>query len=154
MRDKLLLLAAVLLLSPLLIAHAQEAGTDKEKEAVRRVVETYLYAEDPEERKRVISPQTRIISIDHTGSRVIESPISKPARKSPKRTITRSRQKIVSMDVTEGGASVKVETDLTSGAEPFPKHSQYLSLLKLNGQWKIVAILMPPLRRAGGAADN
>ena len=142
--SKLLFLMVVLLSLPLIVK-AQEAGNDKEKNAIRQVVETYLFAEEGEERKRTISPQAKILSVDPGGSKVIETPVSKSATK-PKGARERSRQKIVSMDVTEGGAAVKVETELSSDTLKIPKHIHYLSLLKVSGEWKIVGILMPPLR--------
>jgi hypothetical protein len=133
-----------------LMCQAQEATTtDKERDAVRQVVETYLYSEEPEERKRTLYAQTKILSVDQTGTKVVETAISKQAKKLPGRVITRSRQEIVNIDLTDGGALVKVETDLSSDASQLPKHLQYLSLLKVNNEWKIVSVLMPPLKRAG-----
>lgn len=142
------LLPMILLLGVTLICQAQEgAATDKERGAVRQVVETYLYSEEPEERKRTLSAQTKILSLDQTGTKVVETPISKRAKKLPGRAITRSRQKIVNIDLIDRGASVKVETDLSSDTSHLPKHIQYLSLLKVNNEWKIVSVLMPPIRR-------
>ena len=65
----------------------------------------------------------------------------------------RSRQKIVSLDVLDGAASVKVETDLSSDTLKLPKHFHYLSLLKVGGERKIVGILMPPLRPPAAAGN-
>jgi hypothetical protein len=142
---KLLFLTVVLLGFSLTIK-AQETSIDKERDAVRQVVETYLYSEEPEERKRTIYPQTKILSVEPGGSRVVETPISKTAKKPPGRVITRSRQKIVSIDMTDGGAVVKVETDLSADEMQFPKHIHYLSLLRIGSEWKIVSVLMPPHR--------
>ena len=149
MRKSLLLLIA-LLLCLALIAQAQEARVEKEKDAVRRVVETYLYAEEGEDRKRTISPMAKILSVDPGGSKVIETPTSKSA-KNHKGARERSRQKIVSIDMVEGGAFVKVETDVSSDSVKVLKHLHYLSLLKVSGEWKIVGILMPPFRTSGAA---
>jgi hypothetical protein len=55
-------------------------------------------------------------------------------------------QKIVHIDAAEDAATVKVETDLSSGAAKISKHIQYLSLLKISGEWKIVSVLMPPVK--------
>ena len=148
MRKNLVILA-VLLLSLPSMSTAQEAGTGDERDAVRRAVETYLYAEEPEERMGVINPRAIIYSVDPTCSKMTETPVATPAKKLPKGGKVISRQKIVSMDVTAGGASVKVETDLSSELVKYPKHIQYLALLKLNGEWKIVSILMPPLKSVG-----
>ena len=140
------LVIAALLLALSFSAEAQESQTEVEQDAVRRAVETYLYAEEPEERKSVIHPGTKIYSVDQSGSKVKETPISTPARKLPKGATSGrvvSRQKVVSIDVTRGGATVKVETDLSSDEAQYPKHTQYISLLKVSGEWKIVSILMP-----------
>lgn len=148
MRRKLLLITAILLTLSF-SAEAREAEDEAERNAVRRAVETYLYAEEAEERKGVVHPGTKIYSVDQSGSRVTETPISTSARKPPKgATAGRvvSRQKVVSIDLTHGGASVKVETDLSSDEAQYPKHTQYISLLKVGGEWKIVSILMPPVR--------
>ena len=151
MRKKLVVLTMLLVSLPSM-SEAQEAGTGDERDAVKRAVETYLYAEEPEERKRVISPRAKIYSVDPSGSKMTETPLSTQAKKLPKGGKVISRQKIVSMDVTQGGASVKVETDLSSEQVKYPKHIQYLSLLKLSGEWKIISILMPPLKPAGAVS--
>ena len=54
-------------------------------------------------------------------------------------------QKIVAIDVVQGAATVKVESEFApfSAGEQPRKHFQYLSLLKLAGEWKIVGVLMP-----------
>jgi len=140
------LLPLMILLSIPLMCQAQEAATDKERDAVRRLVETYLYSEEPEERKRTLYAHTKILSVDPNEIKVVETPISKPAKKPPGRATIRSRQKIVNIDLTDGAAIVKVETDLSSDTDPIPKHIHYLSLLKVNNEWKIVSILMPPIR--------
>jgi hypothetical protein len=119
-----LLLLTVILLGPALTGKAQEKaqeGADKEREAVRQVVETYLYSEEPEERKRTLYAQAKIFSLDPSGVKVVETAISMQAKKLPGRVTITSRQKIVSIDLTEGGASVKVETELSS----IPKHIHY-----------------------------
>jgi len=142
------LLLMVMLLCVPMMCQAQEAATttDKERDAVRQVVETYLYSEEPEERKRTLYAQTKILSVDQDGMKVVETAISKPAKRVPGRVSTKSRQKLVNIDLTDGGASVKVETDLSSDTDPIPKHIQFISLLKVNNEWKIVSILMPPIR--------
>ncbi len=150
MRNYYLLLLTAGLLCLSLPVKAQNVSTDKEKDNVRRVVETYLYAEEPEERKRTTHGQAKIFSLD--GGKVTETTISKPARKLPRRVVVISRQKIINIDMTDGAASVKVETHLSSDTEQHPKHAQYVSLLKVNGEWKIVSILMPPPRLRGAAA--
>ena len=150
MRKMLLLLPALLLSFIGTPTHAQEARAEGEDGAVRQVVETYLYAEEGEERKRTLFPQAKILSVDPGGRKVVEKPISQSAT-SHKGARQRSRQRIISIDVTEGAASVKVETDLSSETLKVPTHVHYLSLLKVNGKWQIVGILMPPLGRPEAA---
>ena len=144
---RVFLIAAALLLCMHLTAGAQEVDAEREKEAVKRAVETYLYAEDVEEKKRVSYPEAKIISVDSNGNRIRVTSISKPAGKMPRGAkMARSPQKIVSIDVAGDGASVKVVTEWESAGSPtlaLPRHHQYISLLKLNGEWKIVSILMP-----------
>lgn len=147
-----LLFLALILASLSLTVKAQEAVDNKEREDIRKVVETYLYSEEPEERKSTLYPQAKIFSVNPDGNKVVETPVSKPAKKLPGRVKTNSRQKIVGIDITDDGAYVKVETDLSSDAGQFPKHRQYLSLLKIGGEWKIVSILMPPIKISGAPA--
>ena len=146
MYKKLLIVAALLL--PLSFpAKAQDKET--EEMAVRRVVETYLYAEEVEEKRRVIYPKAKIYSVNEDDGKLTETPIAAPAKKMPKGSKTgRSRQKIASVDVIGQGAAVKVETDFASVEIQGRKHFQYISLLKVKGEWKIMSILMPPVRFA------
>ena len=146
MYKKLLIVAALLL--PLSFpVKAQDKET--EETAVRRVVETYLYAEEVEEKRRVIYPKAKIYSVNEDDGKLTETPIAAPAKKMPKGSKPgRSRQKIASVDVIGQGAAVKVETDFASVEIQGRKHFQYISLLKVKGEWKIMSILMPPVRFA------
>ncbi len=143
------LLAVVFLLSLPLLANAQTPETNGERDAVKQIVEAYLSKNDPAMVKRALSPDAKIISIDSNRQRVIETPVSVSGKQRANETVTTPLQRIVAIDVTAGGASVKVESEFPANAasEVMPrKHIQYISLLKLNGEWKIVSILMPPLR--------
>ena len=145
---KCIFLAAFFLLSLSFSAVAQTVDANKENEAVRKVVEAYLYATDADVRRQAFYGDAKIISLDAARGKVVESPVSKPHKKKPGETVGESVQKIVSIDVTKDGALVKVETEFPADAKPSivpQKHFQYLSLLKVNGDWKIVQILMPPL---------
>jgi hypothetical protein len=117
-----------------------------EQSAVTRAVETYLYAEEPAERKGVVHPKAKIYAVNQTDGKLKETAVSTPARKPPKHATNYrnvSRQRIVAVEVSSNGAFVKVETDVALNGPPHPKHTQYISLLKLDGEWKIVSILMP-----------
>ena len=149
MKRHLLLTAIFMLISPLLIP-AQSDKTNDEQIAVRRVVEDYLSKKDLQAVKRALSADAKIISVDGRG-RVVETLMSKPFRQRTDVTTVLPEQRIVAIDVTEDGASVKVESEFPSDLKPavMPrKHIQYVSLLKVNGEWKIVSILMPPLKFA------
>lgn len=123
--------------------------SDNERAAIKVAVETYLYEEDRTKVARVVDPAAKILSVDGKGKLAITA-TSKPAGKMPRGATTRvPRQKIVNIDIFENGAVVKVETDRLSleGPSADVRHVQYLSLLKLNGEWKIVSILMPSVGR-------
>jgi len=126
-----------------LVVSAQAQKSETNVEAVKQAVESYLHKTN----ENVLHPEAKIISVDGTGKRLIESSF-KPGKLKKGETIGASRQSIVSLSLTEGGASVAVETeflaDENSPITPF-KHTQYISLLKINGEWKIVSILMPPV---------
>lgn len=141
MKKILFLLIACLGFS--LAVKAQDAG----KEAVKRTVETYLFSEEDRERRQTLFEKAKIYSTNPEGNQIVEKSFSNE-RKSPKAARVASLQKIVSIDVFEDAASVKVETDLSSGATKIPKHFQFISLLKINGEWKIVSILMPKIKAA------
>jgi hypothetical protein len=119
---------------------------DAEKDAVKRVVETYLFSEEVAERKQTIYERAKIFSTNTDGSKIVETAFTKP-KKTPKGTKVVSQQKVLSIEIFENAANVKVETDLSSGDVKVPKHFQFISLLKAGGEWKIVSILMPTSRR-------
>lgn len=141
----LLLLGAA---AGLMEVRAQQPA-DADRNAIKVAVETYLYEEDRIKVARVVDPGAKILSVDGEGKLRLTA-TSKPAGKMPKGATTRvPRQKIVSIDVFENGAVVKVETDRLSldGPNADMRHAQYISLLKLNAEWKIVSILMPSIGR-------
>lgn len=147
------ILPAVLLLLCAAAAQAQDAdGAAAEREAVKKTVETYLFAEYDDEKKSPIHPEAKIFSVDSTGKRISFTTIFKTkARKIKGAKISRSPQKVVSVEVTGDAAYVKVATDFTPEGpkdEP-PEHVQFISLLKLEGEWKIVSILMPSVGPRG-----
>ena len=146
-------LTAAILLSLVTFAGVAAVRTqrpsDKERDAIKTAVETFLYEEDRAKVARVIDSRAKILGVDGEG-KLLTTAISKPARKPPKGSKTRApRQRIVNIDVFEDGAVAKVETDRLSLDGPYAdvRHAQYISLLKLNGEWKIVSILMPSIGR-------
>lgn len=149
MKRHLLFGAFLMLVSPLL-ALAQTDNTNDEQITVKRVVEDYLSKKDLKAVERSLSADAKIISVDGRG-RVVETLISKPSKQSKDTTTVLPEQRITAVDVTESGASVKVESEFSAGSKVAvtpTKHIQYVSLLKVSGEWKIVSILMPPLKFA------
>ena len=128
---------------------AQEPASDPEKDAIKRAVETFLYAEDRDQVASVVDPQAKIYTMKSGDSKVAITPIGAAARKLPKGAKTRvPRQRITNIDVFNDGAVVSVQTDRMSvdGPGASEKHTQYISLMRLNGAWKIISILMPSVR--------
>ncbi len=117
----------------------------KEKETIKRVVETYLFSEEENERKQTLYPQAEVFSTNPENTKIQKTPVSAKAGKLPKNTKLVSVQKVADIDIAENGAIVKVETDLSSGDIKIPKHIQFISLLKTNGEWKIVAVIIPAI---------
>ena len=149
MKRHFLFVAFLVLVAPLL-ALAQTDQINDEQTTVRRVVEDYLSKKDLIAVERSLSADAKIISVDGRG-RVVETLVSKPSKQRADATTILPEQRITAIDVTEGGASVKVESEFSADSKPAVtprKHVQYISLLKVNGEWKIVSILMPPLRFA------
>lgn len=120
-------------------------GTDPktEEQLVRKVVESYL----DKTGQSVVHSDAKIFSLDGAGNRLIESPF-RSGRLRKGETIGESTQHVVSVDLANSGGVAKVETEFQPASETAvtpQKHIQYISLLKIGGEWKIVNILMPPL---------
>ena len=144
------ILLAALLLALGAAARAQDAGDGgaAEREAVRKVVETYLFAEYDDEKKSPLHPEAKIFTVDEAGKRIKFTTILKSkARRVKGEKISRSPQKVVSVEVAGNAAYVKVATDFSPEGpkEAPPEHVQFISLMKLEGEWKILSILMPSM---------
>jgi Putative lumazine-binding len=129
-------------------ASAQQPAPDSDRDAVKKVVETFLYAEEEAEVRSVVAPDAKIMSVTSEGKLTVV-PVGKSAKKLRNGETTRvPRQRIVNTDIFEDGAVVKVETDQLAldGPTKDVRHMQYFSLLKTMGEWKIVSILMPSIR--------
>ncbi len=145
---KILLAALLALLC--VSARAQDAGDGgaAEREAVRKVVETYLFAEYDDEKKSPLHPEAKIFTVDEAGKRIKFTTILKSkARRVKGAKISRSPQKVVSVEVAGNAAYVKVATDFSPEGpkDAPPEHVQFISLMKLEGEWKILSILMPSM---------
>jgi hypothetical protein len=147
-----ILLAALLALCASARAGAQGAGGAAEREAVKRAVETYLYAEYDDEKKSPLHPEAGIFTVDEVGKRIRFTTILKSkARKVKGAKTSRGPQKVVSVEVAGNAAYAKVATDFSPEGPPEapPEHVQFISLMKLGDEWKIVGILMPSAALAG-----
>lgn len=125
----------------LLIAGANAFGrTNKpvdEEAAVRRAVERYLHGlkfNDVESLKRAFWPEAKLFFVKGDGKlgQLTQSQwyegFAASAGKEEKGDL-----KITSVDITDNAASVKVEEDY-----PGSVYVDYLSLLKFDGEWRIV----------------
>jgi len=147
---KKFLLIVGLLFNFSLAAVAQASPANNENDAVRQVVQDYL-GDNIEVKQRALYANATITSVNSKGGKVvvIVTPFSKKPSKMMREMMKDAiqivpTQKIVAVDVAQNAATVKVESEFApfSAGEQPRKHFQYLSLLKLAGEWKIVSVLM------------
>lgn len=130
MKTKLMFVVAALLLSVNVYAGDEEAG-------VRAAVEHYFQGHATGEGQhfaKVFHPASSLFAV--RDGKFLEIPSAdyigrasgKPAADEPKRS-----RKIESVDITGNAAMAKVTLDY-----PAVKFTDYLSLLKVDGEWKIV----------------
>lgn len=133
----LLLVATGLLLFVGTAASGQTTGQASEEAAVRQVVEKYLHGlkyNDVESLKKAFWPEARLFFVKKDGqlgqltqSQWYEGFVASAGKEE------KGDLRITSVDITDNAASVKVEEDY-----PNSKYIDYLSLLKFNGEWRIV----------------
>lgn len=127
------------LLSLILCATAfgQTPKPDSEEAAVRQAVQSYLHGlkyNDVESLKKAFWPEARLFFVKNDGrlGQLTQSQwyegFAASAGKEEKGEL-----KITSVDITDNAASVKVEEDY-----PGSVYVDYLSLLKFEGEWRIV----------------
>jgi hypothetical protein len=147
---KKFLLIVGLLFNFSLAAVAQESPANNENDAVRQVVQDYL-GDNIEVKQRALYSDATITSVNSKGGKamVFVTPFSKKSSKKTEKLMKDAirispTQKIIAVDVAQDAATVKVESEFApfSAGEQPRKHFQYLSLLKLAGEWKIVSALM------------
>lgn len=142
---RILIIVGLFFVLPLSAA-AQHSQTNNDEADVRQAVQTYLDKKDAESVRRVLHPEAKIFSMSGNG-KLAETAISKPAKEMKGAVSASPQQNIVAVDAAQDGATVKVETVFSSNLpSALQKHFQYLSLLKLNGEWKIISILMPSIK--------
>jgi Putative lumazine-binding len=114
-----------------------EPAMKQDEQAVRAVVEAYLYGlkhNDVESLKKAFWPEAKLFFVKRDGGlgQLTQaqwySGFAASAGKEEQGTL-----RITDLDLTDNAASVKVEEDY-----PTSVYIDYLSLLKFDGQWKIV----------------
>ena len=118
-------------------AFGQTAKPGDEEAAVRRAVEGYLHGlkfNDVESLKKAFWPEAKLFFVKNDGKlgQLTQSQwyegFAASAGKEEKGEL-----KITDVDITDNAASVKVEEDY-----PGSVYVDYLSLLKFDGEWRIV----------------
>ena len=118
-------------------AFGQTTKPDGEEAAVRQAVQSYLHGlkfNDVESLKKAFWPEAKLFFVKADGQlgQLTQSQwyegFAASAGKEEKGDL-----KITDVDITDNAASVKVEEDY-----PNSVYIDYLSLLKFNGEWKIV----------------
>ena len=131
------LAATALLLIVGTAALGQAPKQVSEEAAVRQVVQNYLHGlkfNDVEGLKKAFWPEARLFFVNRDGhlGQLTQSQwyegFAANAGKEEKGDL-----RITSVDITDNAASVKVEEDY-----PNSKYIDYLSLLKFDGEWRIV----------------
>jgi hypothetical protein len=134
---RLFVLTTALLLTAGATAFGQTAKPGDEEAAVRHAVESYLHGlkyNDVESLKKAFWPEAKLFFVKNDGQlgQLTQSQwyegFAASAGKEEKGDL-----KITAVDITGNAASVKVEEDY-----PGSVYIDYLSLLKFDGEWKIV----------------
>jgi hypothetical protein len=131
------------MLTASLIAQSQQSDED----AVRVPLEQYMQAHatgNGELIKQAFTPEAKIQSIGRDGTLAILSRDEFAARFTGKPADDESRRKrrIESVDITGTTAIAKLVLDY-----PAVKFTDYMSLLKVNGEWKIASKIFHAQRR-------
>lgn len=155
MRRKNLLLAATLLISLPLMVLAQGPDRTGDEAAIRQIVQYYFDAvknDDAESLKKAFHPKAKWLNAGDKGylREISLERVAANLQSNARRHLSKcdATMKILSIDITGGVASAKIETEyLTSGpAELMPKLAykgarltEYLSLIKFDDGWKIIS---------------
>lgn len=137
MKTTLILLVCISLSAVALAAFGKTADSNPEETAVRKTVEHYLHGlkyNDVESLKLAFYPEAKLwwIKRDKQLGQLTQEQWYKGFAASAGQE-EKGELKITSVDVTGNAASVKVEEFYEK-----TKYTDYLSLLKLEGGWKIV----------------
>jgi hypothetical protein len=131
------LLRIVLLLSCVPTVGALPAESHSDESAVRETVQTYLHGlkfNDVDSLRKAFYPEARLFFVKKSGDlgQLTQAEWYEGFKANAGKEEAGSLE-IASVDVTGNAASVKVEEDY-----PGSHYTDYVALLKLNGEWKIV----------------
>lgn len=131
----ILLLAGILL--PVVMVAARDSPPDDDEAAVRAVVEQYFHgiiAYDEEALRKAFHPDAAVIGLNKEGeTESVPFDDWVVYTRGPAPDATGRNNTIVSVDIT--GTAAVVKTDLNW---PRVRYIDYLSLMKSNGEWRIV----------------
>ena len=137
---------ALLVLSLPLSAAAQG---NSEVAAVRRALEHYLQGHatgDGSHHRLAFYPQANLYFVQNGALSTLTS--EEYAARSPGKPATdeaQRKRRIASIDITGTAAMAKIELDY-----PTVRFVDYMSLLKVNGEWRIIAKIFHRESKAGG----
>lgn len=143
---RLFLAATALSLIAAIVTFTQTTKSNSEDAAVRQTVQNYLHGlkfNDVESLKKAFWPDAKLFWVKKDGQlgQLTQAQwyegFAGSAGKEEKGDL-----RITSVDITDNAASVKVEEDY-----PTSVYIDYLSLLKFNGEWKIVAKIYTSRRK-------
>lgn len=137
MRKFLVRMTCLLLLATVMVASGATIKRNSEETAVRQTVQHYLYGlkhNDVESLRKAFYPEAKLFFVNR------DNQLSQLTQEQWYRGFVASAGKeekgdlrITKVDITGTAASVKVEEFYDDS-----KYTDYLSLLKFNGAWKIV----------------
>jgi hypothetical protein len=137
MKRALLISMSLSLVATTTLVWARASQADNEYQAVRETVEHYLYGlkhNDVEKLKLAFYPEAKLFFIrkDNQLGQLTQEQWYKGFAASAGQE-EKGDLRITAVDITDNAASVKVEEFYDTA-----KYTDYLSLLKINGEWKIV----------------
>jgi Putative lumazine-binding len=134
-RGILTVVALLVVASPMILAAKPTDSTDEA--AIRETVQQYLHGlkfNDVESLKKAFYPEAKLFFVKKNGELGQLTQVQwYEGFKSSAGKEEQGELQIAALDVTGTVASVKVEEDY-----PTSHYTDYVSLLKLNGEWKIV----------------
>jgi len=121
---------------------SQDESVKSERDAIRLVLQQYLDVmdkQDYESLKKAFHPEAKLLSVGKNGLNQLSlddwwKRISNPPPNAPS---LHRKSKVSLIDVTEIAAVARIDVEQPQGSR-IGNSSDYLSLLKINNEWKIV----------------